>query len=157
MCLRNWGLGVCRTAVATGNGEGKRDATWTGGGDREASAGTHHDLAAFEHPDSDAEGLHLDGFDVGGLQVSTAELVGGAHKEVILQGLQQARPGEDVGAGAHEVVQGSIECQVVGVPPDSAGGRPWARGDGVQRCTHLDLPSGRVHVVMVPTAHWGGQ
>lgn len=128
---------------------------WAGGG-ASAGAGTHHDLAAFDHGDSEVEDLHLDGFDIGGLQVSAAELVGGAHDEVIFWGPQPTRLGQGVGAGAHEVVQGSVECQVMGVPRDSAGSGPWAGGDGVQRGTDPELPSWRVHIGMVPMAHRGG-
>lgn len=48
------------------------------------------------------------------------------------------------------MVQGSVERQVVGVPRDSAGGRPWAGGDGVQRRSDPELPTQWVHVGMVP-------
>lgn len=85
-------------------------------GAQEVGGGTHHDLAAFDQRDFEVEHLYVDGFHVGDLQVPTLELVGSTHDEVVLEGPRPARPGQGVAAGAHEVVQGSVKRQVVGVP-----------------------------------------
>lgn len=53
---------------------------------------------------------------MGDLLIPTSELIGGAHDKVVVEGPQPAKLGEGVAAGAHEVVQGSVECQVVGIP-----------------------------------------
>lgn len=78
--------------------------------------GTHHDLAAFDQRDSQVEDLQVDGSDVRSLQVPIAKFIGDTHDEVVFPGPKLARSTQDVAAGAHEVVQGSVECQVVGVP-----------------------------------------
>lgn len=58
----------------------------------------------------------MNSFHVGYFQVPTLELVGSAHNEVVVDGPQPARLGQGIAASAHEVVQGSVKCQVVGIP-----------------------------------------
>lgn len=114
-------------------GQSRNSEQGCGVGPGEVGRGTYHNLVAFDQRDSEVEDLYVDGFHIGDLQVPTSELIGGAHDKVVLEGSQPAKLGEGVAAGAHEVVQGSIKCQVVGIPRDSAGGRPWEGGNGVQR------------------------
>lgn len=83
---------------------------------REVGRGTYHNLVAFDQRDSEFEDLYVDGGHMGGLHIPTLELVGGAHNKVVVKGPWPAKLGEGVATGAHEVVQGSIKCQVVGIP-----------------------------------------
>lgn len=82
---------------------------------RGAGGGTYHDLVAFDQRDSLFEDLYVDGSHMGDLRIPAPELIGGAHDEVVVEGPRKAELSKDVAAGAHEVVQGSVECQVVGI------------------------------------------
>jgi hypothetical protein len=76
-----------------------------------------------------------------------------------------ARLGQDIIAGTHKVMQGAIECHVVGVPEGSAGGATWGGEDRLWRLIvpcpgNLDagLPSWRTCIAMVlmPVLGLGG-
>lgn len=79
---------------------------WGLGGNR----GTYHNLSTFEQGDFEVKDLHVNSFDVGDFQVTITYLIGGAHDKVVLLRFGPARLGQYISAGAHEVMQSSIEC-----------------------------------------------
>lgn len=76
---------------------------------------TYHDPSTFEQGDFEVKDLHMDSFDIGDFQVAITDLIGDTHNKVIFLNIGPARPGQYISAGAHKIMQSSIECQVVGV------------------------------------------